>query len=216
MARAVRSDQTALAQRYLDAGLAVLRDDGPAELTVRRIAEAAGSSTMGIYSRFGGRTGILEALYRRGMQMLTADLTAGRDAAGPRAAGPPADGRAEVLGIISAYRRFALANPTLYAFLFERPVPDFDPDPALRSEALEAAFGLLVAAVRGAALDPGRDVTEAAYLVWTTAHGLISLELTHTARRPLPGWFLATDEAWQRIFDDGVTALLNGLARPAR
>jgi AcrR family transcriptional regulator len=37
-----------LRERLIAAGLRVLDQHGPAELTVRRIAEAAGSSTMGV------------------------------------------------------------------------------------------------------------------------------------------------------------------------
>jgi len=52
MARAVSDplgDQ-GLRERLVSAGLDALNDDGPVELTVRRVAELAGSSTMGIYT----------------------------------------------------------------------------------------------------------------------------------------------------------------------
>ncbi|HEY1178956.1 MAG TPA: TetR family transcriptional regulator, partial [Phytomonospora sp.] len=51
---------------FLDAGVRVLRADGAVRLTLRRVAEAAGASTMGIYTCFGGRHGLLEAMYRHG------------------------------------------------------------------------------------------------------------------------------------------------------
>jgi AcrR family transcriptional regulator len=123
---------TDLKERLVDAGLQILRRDGAAELTVRRIAEAAGTSTMGVYSRFGGRTGVLESIYDRGFVLLREAFDALPDNADPLD---------RILDIGLAYRHFGLANPALYAFLFERPLPDFDPDPQARWGALQSTFG---------------------------------------------------------------------------
>src|SRR5258708_5752122 len=65
-------DLSTSVERFVESGLRVLREYGPAELTVRRVAEVASASTMGIYTRFGGRAGMLEAIYRRGMELLHA------------------------------------------------------------------------------------------------------------------------------------------------
>ncbi|HET6920817.1 MAG TPA: TetR/AcrR family transcriptional regulator, partial [Jiangellaceae bacterium] len=114
-------------ERIVAAGLVALSDDHTAELTVRRVAKLAGSSTMCIYTKFGGRTGMVEAVYRRGFEMLRDALSAatrGHD---------PAE---RIVAIATAYRRFALDRPALYALMFERPLPDFDPSPSLRTEAL--------------------------------------------------------------------------------
>jgi AcrR family transcriptional regulator len=195
-----------LRERLVAAGLRMLAEDGPAELTVRRIAAAAGTSTMGVYSRFGGRAGILEALYRRGFDLLRTALGAVPEAEEPIH---------HIRDLAFAYRRFALANPALYAFMFERPIPDFDPSPALRRQALDATFGLLVAAVeRAATLGalPDTDPVRASYVVWCVTHGMVSLELTHAVRSPLPGWFLDSDEAGERVLLDGLRATLAGLA----
>jgi AcrR family transcriptional regulator len=208
MARASTADLPQpedLRERLVAAGLRVLAQHGPAELTVRRIAETAGSSTMGVYSRFGSRAGILEALYRRGFDLLRAALGAVPDAGDPIR---------RILDLALAYRRFALANPALYALMFERPIPDFDPSPTLRREALDATFGLLVAAVHQAATQralPDTDPVRTSYLVWCVTHGMVSLELTHAVRSPLPGWFLDTAEAGERILLNGLQATLIGL-----
>jgi AcrR family transcriptional regulator len=202
---AAQAEPEDLRERLVTAGLEVLARHGPAELTVRRIAEAAGSSTMGVYSRFGGRTGILEALYRRGFDLLRAALGAVHDARDPIR---------RILDLGLAYRRLALDNPALYALMFERPIPDFDPSPTLRQEALESTFGCLVEAVRHATAQgalPDTDPVRTSYLVWCVTHGMVSLELTHAVRRPLPGWFLDTAEAGERILLDGLQATLSGL-----
>jgi AcrR family transcriptional regulator len=202
---------TDLRARLIDAGLAILRRDGAAELTVRRIAEAAGTSTMGVYTRFGGRVGVLESIYDRGFVLLREAF----EAVSPAPEAQP-DPLARILDLGLAYRRFGLANPALYAFLFERPLPDFDPDPAARWDALRSTFGVLVDAVRAAVeagqLAPGPDPVHTAYLIWCTAHGMVSLELTHAVRRPLPGWFVSTPEDGERVFRAGIRAILSGLS----
>jgi AcrR family transcriptional regulator len=198
-----------LRERLVDAGLELLGRHGPAELTVRRIAEAAGTSTMGVYTKFGGRTGVLEAIYRRGFELLRAALGAVPEAD---------DAVRHVLDLALAYRRFAIANPALYAFMFEQPVPDFDPDPTLRVEVLDTTFGLLVTAVRRASAQgalPAGDPVHTSVLVWCLAHGMVTLELTRAAGGPQPGGFPAGPEAGERLLLDGVRATLLGQREPA-
>ena len=198
-------------ERFIVAGLRVLHERGAAELTVRRVAELAGSSTMGIYSCFGGRTGMLEAIYRRGFELLKDAITApsARSADQTRA-----DPHRAIIAIATAYRRFALGNPALYALMFERPLPGFDPSPQLRSWALNLTFTPLVdevARAQAGGLLAGDDPIRPSYLLWTTVHGITSIELTHAVRSPLPGWFIDSPEAGEQILLDGVRAVLTGL-----
>ena len=65
-------------ERYLDAALSVLFDRGVTALTVRGVAEAAGASTISVYTRFGGRSGLLDALYERTFDSLRELLEACR------------------------------------------------------------------------------------------------------------------------------------------
>jgi AcrR family transcriptional regulator len=203
MARAVVDPSGS--ERFIFAGLRVLHERGAAELTVRRVAERAGSSTMGIYSCFGGRAGLLEAIYRRGFELLKDAITAPTARADPRQA---------IVAIATAYRRFALGNPALYALMFERPLPGFDPSPQLRSWALDLTFTPLVeevARAQAGGLLAGDNPIRPSYLLWTTVHGLTSIELTHAARSPLPGWFVDSPQAGEQVLLDAVHAVLTGL-----
>src|SRR5262245_66536434 len=123
---------------------------------------------MGVYTRFGGRMGILESIYDQGFVLLREAFEAITPA--PEAQPDQLDQLDRILALGLAYRRFALANPALYAFLFERPLPDFDPDPAARWDALRSTFGVLVdavgAAVEAGHLAPGPDPVHTAYLIW--------------------------------------------------
>jgi AcrR family transcriptional regulator len=197
----------ALRQDLLDAAMRVLRQHGALHLTLRRVADAAGTSTMGIYTCFGGRTGLLEAIYQYGFSLLHEAMT--------RSPNGHADPRARIMAVAYGYRQFALSDPALYALMFERPIPDFDPSPEQRHDALGLTFTLLTEATSAAAeagLIRSLDPVRAAYLVWTTIHGIVSIELTCSLRSPLPGWFLDSREEGERVLTDGVNALLSGLA----
>ncbi|HVV10576.1 TetR/AcrR family transcriptional regulator [Amycolatopsis sp.] len=191
-------------ERFLQAALTVLVERGVAGLTVRGLAEAAGTSTIGVYTRFGGRTGVLDALYERTFELLQEELDRVPEARG--------DVEADVLAFADAYRGFALESPARYAFMFERAVPGYDPDPDLRTLAQRTCYDLLAKRVRPAA-PPGWDPDVAGYLVWTTMHGLVSLELTHRTRHPPPGWFLRpSDDSYCQVYRQGLTTMLGGLS----
>jgi AcrR family transcriptional regulator len=185
----------------LTAALDLLSQHGPAALRVRDVAERAGCSTMGVYTCFGSKHGLIEALFRLGFGRLLDAL---------RAIGPSSDPRADVLKYGLAYREFGLANPALYAVMFERAMPDFTPSPAARSESL-ASYAVLVSAMQRF---PRLNPDWAAYVFWCTAHGLISIELTH--RRwggPLMPHLQSLDRGL--AFEQAMLALLDGLLAPA-
>jgi AcrR family transcriptional regulator len=60
--------------RILDAALRLLADEGHAALTVRRVATEAGCSTIGVYTWFGGKDGLIDALWTEGFASFAAAL----------------------------------------------------------------------------------------------------------------------------------------------
>lgn len=199
----VRPAEQGSRERYLDAALSVLFDRGVTGLTVRGVAEAAGASTISVYARFGGRAGLLDALYERTFDSLREML----ESLPPESP----DGLADLLHLALRYRLFARESPVRYALMFERPVPGFDPDPALRSAVLRTTFALFIARV-GRVCPPGTDARSAAYHLWTAMHGLVSAELLLASRTPLADWFIPpTDEANEDMYRRGVSAMMAGL-----
>jgi AcrR family transcriptional regulator len=191
-------------ERIVGAAGRLAVEHGLGDLTVRRIAEAAGTTTMAVYSRFGGRGGVLEALYRRAFEMLGEGL----GAVAPRQDAEP---RSRLLDLALAYREFALSGPSRYSFMFDRPLPDFEPGQALRAEAFEGSLGPLIDAVRAAGKNPATAVREA-YCLWSVLHGLVGLELADVLGTPLPGWgIVPTDGAAERMYRAGVEAMIVGL-----
>jgi AcrR family transcriptional regulator len=155
-------------ETLLDAALRLLEKRGPGALRVRDLAAAAEQSTMGVYTHFGSKQGLLEQLYLHGFERLEEQLN------GVTANG---QGRQELLDFALAYRQFALDNEALYGLMFERGAPDFVPSDASRMAGL-TTFEMLAARVadwRPGSADPAAD----AHLVWATMHGLVTIELMH-------------------------------------
>jgi AcrR family transcriptional regulator len=159
---------TTTRETLLDAALRLMEERGPGALRVRDLAAAADQSTMGVYTHFGSKQGLLEQLYLRGFQVLEGRLSS-----------VPSDGdrMQELLEFAKAYRAFALENEALYGLMFERAAPDFVPSDASRMAGL-GTFEMLasrVAAWRPDFTDPAAD----AHLIWATMHGLVTIELMH-------------------------------------
>ena len=155
-------------ETLLDAALRLLEERGPGALRIRDLAEAAEQSTMGVYTHFGSKQGLLEQLYLHGFRRLEDRLNS-----------VPSDGqsRQELLAFALAYRAFALDNDALYGLMFERATPDFVPSDASRLAGL-ATFEMLATRVAGWRpdfTDPAAD----AHLIWATMHGLVTIELMH-------------------------------------
>jgi len=203
--RVERPGASTLNERLVDATLQLLRDEVPTDLTVRRIATAAGTTTMALYTGFGSRDGLLDVVYAKGFEQLREQMESAALVAEPAEA---------VLQLLAAYRAFALANPGLYGLLFERVLPGFDPSPEVRSAALDTTFSLL-AAQAGRVL--GVDAQDAAsrelgYTLWALTHGLVSLELSHASRSPLAHPVLAGTDG-QDVLDTALRAALAGWRR---
>jgi AcrR family transcriptional regulator len=203
--RVERPSAGALNERLVAATLQLLREEVPADLTVRRIATVAGTTTMALYTGFGSRDGLLDTVYAQGFGQLRAAM---------ESAGHPADPADAVLRLLQAYRAFALANPGLYGLLFERVLPGFDPSPEVRRTALDTTFGLLAAqAGRLLGADPkGEASRELGYTLWALTHGLVSLELMHASRGPLTDSVLAETDG-QAVLDTALRAAMAGWNR---
>ena len=153
----------------LEAASRILSEEGAGALTVRRIASEAGCSTMGLYSRFGGKEGVVEELYVEGFRHLCDGMSA---------ITPTDDPVEDMRACARAYRTSALAHGTHYMVMFGGAVPGFRPTRASVSVAL-GAFDRLVARVQRC-IDAGAfkgDAAEIAEVWWGAMHGLVMLEL---------------------------------------
>lgn len=165
------AERPAQRRAILDAALAVLAREGEAGFTVRRIAEAAGCSTTGVYTWFGGKAGLVDAIFVEGFESFDAALE-------------PAYASGDTAAAGREYRRWALANPTHFLVMFGRAVPDVRPGEAALARGL-ASFERLVAHVREVRPDLDDDQAfDWAYHVNATVHGYVLTELTGMSTAP--------------------------------
>ena len=153
----------------LDAAAGMLLEGGVDTLTMRSLAEAAGVAPMTLYNRFGGKCGVLEALFRRGFDRLAEGF---RDL-------PEGEGRARLRHACLVYRDLAVADPASYSLMFERRDSGFRPSDDARRHA-RGAFQVLVGLVREAmaAGEVGSaDPVDVAQRLWAACHGAVALEL---------------------------------------
>jgi AcrR family transcriptional regulator len=170
------TDQPDIRERLLAGAAEVLATDGVEGLTVRRVVEAAGRSTMCVYTKFGSRGGLMNAVYEQAADSLYAVLERARPVEGSPA-----------LGLAAAYRRFALANPGAYALLFDQALLALGIDQPQRGVAIGRVEAYLTSAGEA---EPLR--------FWATMHGLIALERSLPSP-PAGDWkafYLQTLSAW--------------------
>jgi AcrR family transcriptional regulator len=154
-----------LRRALIDAAAKILADEGPAALSVRRVAQEVGASTMVVYTHLGDKDGMVDAVLEHAFSGFAAALTAVDER----------DPWVNLRKLGHAYRRFAKANPGPYKLMFGRPTPS----PAMEAtsrrsfEALTSAIGRVMAALD----KPARAIEPAAMSVWAATHGIVSLEL---------------------------------------
>jgi AcrR family transcriptional regulator len=145
----------------------LLRTEGPHGLSLRRIAELAGTSTQAVYTQFGGKAGLADALYREGYRRLDEGLAEVDTTLEPLE---------RIRALSEAYRSNALAHPHLYEVMTGRPLPEYDPPAASRRRARRTLQPLIDALAE--AVDRGElvgDPREIAGRMWAAGHGFVSL-----------------------------------------
>lgn len=159
-------------REVVEAAAALLAQNGAAGLTLRRVAGAVGSSTQVVYTLFGGKPGLTDALYAEGFARL-ADRTERALAAAPPVGDPD---RIVACGL--AYCDFARRDTPFFSMMFGRSIPGFAPRVETRRAGREATMGQLTRTVSeclAAGTLEAVDVESVAHVCWATAHGVASL-----------------------------------------
>lgn len=182
--------------RLLERAGEIVSFEGEAGLSLRRLAGDTGTSTTAVYSLFGSKAGLVQALH-------TEALT--RFAAFMRSVEYTGDRIEDLARLSQAYRASAHADPNYYRVIFGGEYPD-ELDPELQRLAAET-FAPLVEVVRHC-VDEGLFVAEkpvhVAHSLWAAVHGLVSLEL---------GRFGNSEVDDNAVFESGVRAQFRGWCR---
>jgi AcrR family transcriptional regulator len=187
-------EETRLA--LLEAAERILDAHGPDAVSVRAVADEAGTSTRAVYSLFGSKDGLLAELSKRAFVVL-----AGYMDALPMDGDPVEDLIAAGMG---AFRRFANQRPALFRLAFQRILPSLElPGDYWRTA--DATFGRLVARVERVEAEgglDGRDPRAVATEFTALCEGLMTVELRGR---------LMSDRA-DEIWRDALEALVRGYA----
>jgi AcrR family transcriptional regulator len=188
--------------RILEAALRLLVDEGHAALTVRRVATEAGCSTIGVYTWFGGKDGLVDAIWTEGFRSFAASLRRVKALDVPF-------GR--LRGQAVAYRKWALSHPRHYRVMFMNGVVDHAPSDEAIAVSL-SAFTVLQEAVAEASTRGelrSNDLDAVAMTMWGIAHGLVSIELAHSGPPQLD-----TKRLYDRAYELAIASLVTGFASP--
>jgi len=190
-----------LRQGMLDAAARLLTEEGPAALTVRKVADSVNCSTTLLYSLFGGKDGLSNALYLEGFGRLKAEFAAN---SAQLTATTSQTGLQRLNALAQIYHQYAKQNPSYYMVMFGDAIAGFVPPLESRKQAWESLAVLIDAfdeCMQSGALPP-TNPTAAARLLWAAMHGAISLELK--------GYYLKTERA-DELFNAAVHAVLRSL-----
>ena len=185
----------------LSAAEQLVADGGPAALSVRAVADAAGTTTRAVYSLFGSKEGLLvEALARDAFEFLFIEIGALEETD---------DAVSDLLDVgLVAFRRLVRVHPALYRIAFQRIVPGFAAGPELTATR-QRAWKQLVAKVERlehAGLLGGKPAPEAAVEFIAMMDGLGSAELRGAVLRLLPEG--DEEQAWR----NALTTVVRGWA----
>ena len=149
----------------LEAAETLLEAQGPAGLSLREVARAAGVSHAAPYRHFRDKAALLQALSRRGFEQLC-------HAIAQAAAGAIQNPEQQLVEAGVAYVRQAVRHPEMSRLMFAG-VPQ-----GPKSEACQAAFDVLADIIRDGIARGAfrqRDAEELALSAWTSMHGLAML-----------------------------------------
>jgi AcrR family transcriptional regulator len=189
----LRTDE--VRHELLRQAMVILEREGPPALRARRIADDARTSTAALYEFFGDKAGLIRAVFFEGFAALHAALVAV-----PRTD----DARRDLVALLGASRKFALARPMLFEVMYARPFVEFDPS-AEEVEVGNEIYRLCVKAVGRwlRAEGSAKSAVDAAHVLVATHRGLVAAELAGLLGR--------SEATRRRRYALGVETVLAGL-----
>ncbi len=205
-----REHDEATRAALLEATERLVARGGAAALSVRAVAEEAGTTTRAVYSLFGSKDGLLvDAIARQAFEFLHTEIGTLEETDDPAA---------DLVAVgVRAYRRLVLEHPGLYRIAFQRVVPGLSAGPELTAARQRAWNQLLGKVGRLDTAGMLREVTveEAAIAFNATLEGLGNAELRGNVLRVLPE--AGEEEAWRttlQIVVRGFTGTTRARRRP--
>jgi AcrR family transcriptional regulator len=162
----------------------LVREHGPAGLSMRDLGERVGMKAQSLYSYFASKNDIYDAMFREGQIAFAEVMTIT-----PADTGGDDSITAQLRIVGRRIFGFCTSNPARYQLMFQRVIPDFQPSPATYELAV-AVLEQARARMRAAGFDLERDLD-----MWTgLITGLIDQQISND-----PG-----GTRWERLIDDAV------------
>ncbi|MDQ3689983.1 MAG: TetR/AcrR family transcriptional regulator [Chloroflexota bacterium] len=201
-----RTADASVRTALIEAAARLIADKGTEYLTLRRLADEVGTSTMSVYTHFGGMEELRREVRREGFARLATHL-----AGVEQGSDPIAD--LTLLGL--AYYRNGNANPNLYRVMFmERPLDETDASAGIDTfTVLVSGVARCIAAERLDRTDPAELATQ----LWAVVHGFVTLELAGLLppAQALHSLF-ATAQSLSRAYGDDPHAAARSVAAARR
>jgi AcrR family transcriptional regulator len=182
---------------------------GPAALSVRAVADEAGTTTRAVYALFGSKEGLLTDALAQGAFEFLAD--------GIDDLAETNDPAADLIAVgVWVFRRLVVEHPVLYRIAFQRIVPTLRAGPELTA-ARERAFTALLSKVqrlKDAGLLGRKPVREAAVEFNAMLEGLSNAELRGSILRILPEG--EEERTWRNALGTIVRGFASGASTKAR
>jgi AcrR family transcriptional regulator len=193
----VRGDNTD--QRIAAAALRVLEKEGPAAVTMRRIAKVVRVTPMAIYHHFSNREALLKMVTDREFEKLAAFMDA-RQARGRNGE------RGRLLRVMDYYIDYAFKHPKVFDYVFSQYRTDARRFPgdfrARRSPTMNRVADTVAAAMAGNEIRKD-DVWEVAMELWAHVHGYVALFRA--------GRFALSEKQFRSLCQRSLKRLINGL-----
>lgn len=183
--------------KILRAASELFLEGGIAALSVRAISKKAGMSTIGIYSHFQGKQGILDSLYIEGFEM----VSQGMDVLDEKTSGKQA-----IMQATHNYLELAESHEAHYRLIFGETDSDYSPGDKARTAGAKAFYRLTI--VVSTLLPTSLTLEqkqEAAMQIWSVIHGYVNL--THH-----PVNELVDMSNWKKRAIDAVELMVDAIA----
>lgn len=180
----------------LTAAERLLAERGLDALSVRTVADAAGTSTRAVYALFESKEGLVDALAQRTFEVLTETVTAV-----PLTDDP---GRDLVSGGVQGFRRFAVEHPDLFQVFFNSQMLRRRWSPEADATRMAAWRPLIERVERAKAAGIlGEHSVQQVVMLWDVlCAGLAAREFC---------WVFPAEQA-ERVWTDALQSMLAGLA----
>jgi len=165
----------------------LLAEEGGGALTLRRLAREVETSTMAVYTHFGGMDELRREVRQEAFNRLAAHLGSVRPSRDP----------VFDLGLLGwAYCANAFENPALYRVMFMEPLHGLGP--ADGRGTFDVLVGFIEAAARAGRFRPD-NATGQAQQVWSMTHGVVALRLVD---------LLSIGDALETLFDGSLNLFI--------